>query len=293
MHAWVQQVVKRLNLDLRAPLAKTLSVVVDQSEQIHGAVAQCATELSSVNSTLEKELASGLPQPALERALEQSHAVEDKVQVCADGLTQVNQALKAEIGERQLLERELETAHREAAAIRLAALHDPLTSLPNRSLFNDRLEHGLAQAKRHGWTLAVMFIDLDGFKRINDEHGHSAGDQLLQAVASRLKNMTRDDDTVSRHGGDEFLFLLMELRQASDATGIAEKIIARVSEPCEVEVEAGVISVSVRCSVGISIFPRNGSTSAALIASADKAMYQAKRAGGGYAYDADPLENLL
>ena len=284
--------VKRAKKNSPAPLAKTLSVVVDQSEQILGAVAECATELSNVNSALENELASGLPQPALKSALEQSQAVEDKVQVCADDLTQVNQALKVEIGERHLLEQELETAHQEAAANRLAALHDPLTLLPNRSLFNDRLEHGLAQAKRHGWTLAVMFIDLDGFKRINDLHGHSAGDQLLLAVASRLKSMARNDDTVSRHGGDEFLYLLMELRQASDATGIAEKIIARVSEPCDVEAAGEVISISVRCSVGISIFPRDGNTNESLIAGADKAMYQAKRAGGGCAYCSDVTENL-
>jgi diguanylate cyclase len=274
----------------QGPFLQKLNVVVDQSEQIHGAVAECAAELSSVNSTLEQTLSNGPAQPAVEDALEQSQAVEAKVQLCADDLTQVNQALKVEIHERHLLEQELEAAHQEAAATRLASLHDPLTSLPNRSLFNDRLKHGLAQAKRHGWTLAVMFIDLDGFKGINDSHGHTAGDQVLRTVASRLKSMTREDDTVSRHGGDEFLYLLMELRQESDASRIAEKIIARVGEPFELETAAEPIKVSVRCSVGISIFPRNGSTDILLIASADKAMYQAKRAGGGYAYDLDVLE---
>lgn len=275
---------------VQAPFLQKLNVVVDQSEQIHGAVAECAAELSSVNSTLEQTLSNGPAQPAVEEALEQSQAVEAKVQLCADDLTQVNQALKVEIHERHLLEQELEAAHQEAAATRLASLHDPLTSLPNRSLFNDRLKHGLASAKRHGWTLAVMFIDLDGFKGINDSHGHTAGDQVLRTVASRLKSMTREDDTVSRHGGDEFLYLLMEVRQESDASLIAEKIIARVGEPFELETAAEPIKVSVRCSVGISIFPRNGSTDILLIASADKAMYQAKRAGGGYAYDLDVLE---
>lgn len=267
-----------------------LNVVVVQSEQIHGAVAECAAELFSVNSTLDHELSNGPAQPALDAALEHSQAVEAKVQVCADDLIQVTQALKGEVKERHLLERELESAHDEAAATRLASLHDPLTSLPNRNLFNDRLEHGLAQARRHGWTLAVMFIDLDGFKAINDSHGHAAGDQVLKTVASRLKSMTREDDTVSRHGGDEFLYLLMELRQESDATRIAEKIIARVGEPFEIETEGEPIQVSVKCSVGISIFPRNGSTDTLLIDSADKAMYRAKRAGGGYSYDLDALE---
>lgn len=290
--AVVQHMVKRVKTNVRTAVPRALSVVVDQSEQIHGAVAQCATELSSVNSTLEQELANGPPQPELENALEQSQAVEGKVQICADDLIKVTHALKVELSERQVLERELETAHEEVAAVLAASLHDPLTSLPNRTLFNDRLEHGLAQARRHGWTLAVMFIDLDGFKRINDVHGHSAGDQLLQMIASRLKKMTRNDDTVSRHGGDEFLFLLMELRQEADASGIAEKVIARVSEPCDVDTEAGLISVRVGCSIGISIFPRNGNTNGELIASADKAMYLAKRAGGGYAYDMDAPEDL-
>ncbi|MBC7941800.1 MAG: GGDEF domain-containing protein [Chitinophagaceae bacterium] len=283
----------RTKATVQAPLVQKLNVVVDQSEQIHGAVAECAAELSSVNSTLEQSLSNGPAQPAVADALEQSQAVEAKVQICADDLIEVNQALKVEIGERHLLERELETAHQEVAATRLASLHDPLTSLPNRSLFNDRLEHGLAQARRHGWTLAVMFIDLDGFKAINDAHGHTAGDQVLKTIASRLKSMTREDDTVSRHGGDEFLYLLMELRQESDASRIAEKIIARIGEPFELVTAADPIKVSVRCSVGISIFPRNGRTDTLLIASADKAMYQAKRAGGGYAYDLDVPEPSL
>lgn len=289
-HALVQEMSGPVKATVQASLLQGLNVVVDQSEQIHGAVAECAAELSSINSTLEQTLSIGPAQLALEDALEQSQAVEAKVLLCADDLTQVNQALKVEIHERHLLEKELETAHQEAAATRIASLHDPLTSLPNRSLFNDRLKHGLAQAKRHGWTLAVMFIDLDGFKAINDSHGHTAGDQVLKTVASRLKSMTREDDTVSRHGGDEFLYLLMELQQESDASLIAAKIIARVGESFELETAAEPIKVSVRCSIGISIFPRNGSTDVLLVASADKAMYQAKRAGGGYAFDLDVLE---
>jgi diguanylate cyclase (GGDEF)-like protein len=274
----------------RTSLAPKLNGVVVQSEKIKGVVSECASELSSVNSTLEQTLSDGPSQPSVESALEQSQAVEAKVQICADDLTHVNLALKQEIRERRTLEQALESAHQETAETRRAALHDPLTSLPNRSLFQDRLGHGLAQAKRHGWTLAVMFIDLDGFKSINDLHGHMVGDQVLQTVALRLKNMTRADDTVSRQGGDEFLYLLMELNAESDASRIAEKLIARIAEPFEVKANAELIAVSIRCSIGISLFPRNGCTGASLIASADKAMYQAKRAGGGYAYDLDVLE---
>lgn len=279
---------KSVKVAARDLVPQKLNVVVDQSELIHGAVAECAAELSSVNSSLEQTLTAGPAHPALEGALEQSQAVEAKVQVCADDLTQVNQALKGEIQERHLLERELEAAHRDAAVTRQASLHDPLTGLPNRSLFNDRLEHGLAQAKRQGWTLAVMFVDLDGFKGINDSHGHGAGDQVLKTVAARLKGLAREGDTISRYGGDEFLYLLMDLREESDASGIAEKIIACVGEALELQTAAGPVSLILRCSVGIALYPRNGGTDTLLIASADKAMYQAKRAGGGYAYDLDP-----
>jgi len=262
-----------------------LTRVLDQSEQINSVVAQCADELSSVNSAFKQELVNAPPQVALEQALEQSEAVESKVQLCAEDLSAVNQALKAEVKERHLLEDELQASRdREALALE-AALHDPLTSLPNRGLFNDRLEHGLAQAKRHGWTLAVMFIDLDGFKKINDQHGHHAGDVVLQTVASRLKAMTREDDTVSRHGGDEFLYLLMALKLETDAIAVASKIIASINEPCELSTGEGTVAVRVGCSIGIAIFPADGATDASLIATADKAMYRAKRNGGGYAFD--------
>jgi diguanylate cyclase (GGDEF)-like protein len=265
---------------------QSLSRALAQSEQIQDVVEECADDLSAVNSALQAELSDRpLQSPTLKSALEQSEGVEEKVQDCADALATVNLALEAEIRERELLEHELLAARAQEEAARRAAFHDPLTSLPNRVLFNDRLEHGLAQAGRHGWTLAVMFIDLDGFKAINDTHGHLAGDSVLKTVASRLRAMTRDDDTVSRHGGDEFLFLLLELKDETDATMIAEKIIRTLGEPCTVSVNDVEISLEVGLSIGIAIFPVDGTTAESLIRIADKAMYRAKRDHSGYAFD--------
>ena len=264
--------------------AKSLARVLDQSERIKDVVEECAEDLAAVNSALKDELENRPSQPGVESALQKSESVESKVQVAADDLTNVNRALEAEVKERHLLEHELIAVKKQEESARHAAFHDPLTALPNRVLFNDRLEHGLAQAKRHEWTLAVMFIDLDNFKSINDTHGHVVGDAVLQMIALRLKNMTRDDDTVCRHGGDEFLYLLLELKHESDAAMVAEKIILGVSEPCEVNANESALKLIVKPSIGIAIFPTAGDTVDALIQSADRAMYIAKRNKTGYAF---------
>jgi diguanylate cyclase (GGDEF)-like protein len=169
-------------------------------------------------------------------------------------------------------------------ADRNAALHDVLTGLPNRALFIDRLEHGIAQAKRHGWTLAVMFVDLDDFKTINDTHGHEVGDGVLRTIATRLKDGTRSDDTVSRLGGDEFLYLLMEIRNKQDASSIAQKIIAAIHAPCEIGLHDRTVRLTVEASIGIAVFPSGGQTVEALIKSADTALYRAKRSRSGYSF---------
>lgn len=268
----------------RGPNAsRELTRVISKSEEIKGTVEDCADELALINSALNDELISQ-PQSGLEEAIAQNEAVESKVKACADDLATVTGALQAELKEREVLEHELAAAHEHEKSARDAAFHDPLTSLPNRVLFNDRLEHGLAQAKRHARTLAVMFIDLDGFKAINDTHGHPAGDSVLQTVASRLIAMTRVDDTVSRHGGDEFLYLLLELNLPADAAAVATKIVAELGRPCEVESNGESLSLRVGCSIGIAMFPVDGETADELVKSADAAMYHAKRERAGHAF---------
>ena len=256
--------------------ATSLAHVLDKSEHITGVVEECAEELSAVNVTLNDQLISKGVDAGVLGAIEKSEGIENKIQDAAEDLSAVNRALKEEIKVRHTLEDQLNASQQLADTARHAAFHDPLTSLPNRALFNDRLEHGLAQARRHGWMLAVMFIDLDDFKNINDTHGHAAGDQLLQAIAIRLKEAIRTDDTVSRHGGDEFLYLLLELKHEADASRVADKLIKTISEPCELTVDGLVISAVVRPSIGIAIFPRDGQSGDALIQSADSAMYRAK-----------------
>lgn len=257
-----------------------MSKVLNQSELIKDSVAECVVELSSVNLILNQELANRETNVEVENALEKSDAVKDKVEDVAEQLTIVNEALADEIIEREKLEDQLVSVKAQEESARHNALHDTLTGLPNRVLFNDRLEHALAQAKRYNWTLAVMFLDLDKFKEINDLYGHGVGDGLLQIISKRLLDITREDDTVSRHGGDEFLYLLMQIETKNDINLIANKIINSIQQPCHLEGENIVINPS----IGISIYPKDGDSSEELIKSADKAMYQAKHKKSGFAY---------
>ncbi len=155
------------------------------------------------------------------------------------------------------------------------AEHDALTDLPNRLLLNDRLARAIALARRYGRRLAVLFLDCDRFKHINDTLGHPIGDQVLRSVARRLSTCVRESDTVSRHGGDEFLVLLSEVDQPEDAGLIAEKIVSSIAEPHHI---AG-HELSITASVGIALYPEDGQDAQSLIMRADTAMYHAKNTG--------------
>lgn len=268
------------------PPLESLAQAIGKSERIKEVVEECASELSGVNAILKEQLDESDERPEIASAVQRSEAVEAKVQDSAIELTQVNEALAGEVRERQLLEHQLAASRAQEHAARHAAFHDPLTSLPNRVLFNDRLEHGLAQARRHGWTIAVMFIDLDAFKAINDTHGHEVGDEVLKTIASRLQAMTRVDDTVSRHGGDEFLYLLLELKSTEDASAIAKKILLSLSRPCDAQGGA-IRGLRVTPSIGIALCPADALTADDLVKCADKAMYRAKRDRSGFAFAGD------
>ena len=263
---------------------KSLTQVLGQSEHVKVLVEESARELASVNKALKQEIANRDPLPGFENALEKSEAVAQKVKATTQELTDVIRALKDEIRDRNMLDHQFAAVTEQEEAARHAAFHDALTGLPNRALFDNRLEHGFAQAKRHGWILAVMFMDLDGFKNINDTHGHDAGDAVLQAVAQRLKENTRGGDTVSRVGGDEFLFLLTEIQDERNIALIAEKILKAIQAPCKVSVRDLDISPCVKASIGISLFPKDGVTAKTLVESADQAMYQAKKSKSGYSF---------
>ncbi len=155
------------------------------------------------------------------------------------------------------------------------AYHDPLTGTPNRLLLNDRLKHALHVANRSGERVAVMFIDLDRFKNINDSLGHAMGDKLLQHVANCLKLLTREQDTLARVGGDEFVILLENLADNSDVMAIAEKMMAAFEAPVLIDHHSLYISLS----IGIALYPQDGKTADRLIKNADAAMYRAKETG--------------
>ena len=154
------------------------------------------------------------------------------------------------------------------------ALHDSLTHLANRSLAMDRLQQSLDRANRHGYMVAVLFIDLDGFKAINDRFGHETGDELLRAIAARLKSAVRASDCAARLGGDEFALVLSDLEDAMVVEEVRARIMERIEEPLFVDAAR----ITPHASVGVSLYPRDGSSPVELLRAADLAMYLEKRA---------------
>lgn len=163
----------------------------------------------------------------------------------------------------------------EARRMSYLAQHDALTRLPNRVLLNDRIAQAIGLAQRNGNSTALLFLDLDNFKRINDSLGHAGGDQLLREVAQRLSDSVRGSDTVSRNGGDEFVVLLAEARSLQDAGIAAQKILAALAEPYRIDQQ----DVQVTTSIGISVYPADAIDADTLMKNADTAMYCAKQAG--------------
>lgn len=172
----------------------------------------------------------------------------------------------------RLLYKQLEIYSRELEKL---ALHDALIGLPNRRLLMDRLELTLSHAQRNKSATALMYLDLDGFKQINDTLGHDAGDILLRMVATQLLSVVRKEDTVARIGGDEFVIVLRDLNHELDLTRLVTKLIKAVAQPCSIHGN----DVSITVSVGIAIYPANGDTVETLMKSADLAMYAAKQSG--------------
>jgi two-component system cell cycle response regulator len=183
----------------------------------------------------------------------------------ADVTTRVHNMLEV-----RLLYKKLENSNK---ALEQRTLHDSTTGLPNRELFDDRLTHAIALAKRHTWMLAVMFLDLDRFKCINDTHGHAVGDEVLKEVAKRLLQHARDEDTVCRNGGDEFLYLLMNPQSSENIERIAHTLLKTIAQP----IDMGDLHPIIKASIGIAIYPENGATGEQLIRNADAAMYRAKK----------------
>jgi diguanylate cyclase (GGDEF)-like protein/PAS domain S-box-containing protein len=203
---------------------------------------------------------------AARESLERSRdALERAVAERTAELQSANQRLEIEVGERKMAEQRA----------RHLADHDPLTGLPNRRLLEDRLTQALALSYRNRKQTAVMFVDLDRFKTINDSLGHAVGDLLLKEVALRLVNQLRTGDTICRIGGDEFVVVLPEIKRASDAAQVAQKVIEELSRP----IPADERELTVTPSIGIAVFPDDGRDAETLIRNSDAAMYHAKEKG--------------
>jgi diguanylate cyclase (GGDEF)-like protein len=263
----------------KAPLERVLV----ENEKIKVSVEKAASDLTLVNDVLKQDAIS--PQ-VMQQALTRNEDVERGVSKAADDLKLVNVTLAHEMAERVVIESELasmrtdlaetrddlQNAEARAKEAQETALHDALTGLPNRASFEQGLDHGLIQATRHGWRLAVLFIDIDNFKSINDSYGHGLGDQVLVALAARLRSFFRDEDLICRWGGDEFVCLLMEVQQDDTVVRLAKHLCERIAEPCDFT-EARLV---MQLSIGIAVFPEDGETADVLIRNADTAMYEAK-----------------
>jgi diguanylate cyclase (GGDEF)-like protein len=186
-----------------------------------------------------------------------------------------------------LARREIRERRQAEEVVKFAATHDPLTGLPNRLLLADRVNRAVVQARSQGKSAALLFIDLDRFKNINDALGHEAGDRLLQNVADRLVRCVRRSDTVARHGGDEFVVLVEGFQAARDLTQVAEKILAEVAGPMVIYGR----EFQITASVGISVFPADGDDLRALLKNADTAMYRAKQQGNAYQLYAEQMDS--
>lgn len=246
-------------------------------------------QASSLALQEENFTAEGAPLPPLPAA----PTPED----CMVALDQLETKLAAEIERRRLLELEvrtarnaLDTARRELIGTqageryaRHLALHDELTSLPNRSGFLQRLTYQLKHLDAQRPAAALLFLDLDAFKPINDEHGHAVGDEVLRVVGARLYRAVRSDDMMSRLGGDEFACLPAAYLNWEQLSHLAAKLIGVVSAPMRIRT----LRLEVHASVGIAIGPTDGTTAETLLRSADAAMYRAKREHTGYAFVAE------
>ncbi len=199
------------------------------------------------------------------KRMEEARLRAAEAEVKANAMMLLNQELENEISQRIQMEKQLA----------YLATHDHLTGLPNRMLFTDRLLNALRLAERHKHKLAVIFLDLDRFKYVNDTYGHDVGDIILVGAAQRLKYVIRQSDTVARMGGDEFYMLLPQINSIHDATLVAQKIVDCFSEPFPY----GDISIKISTSVGIAVFPDHGHEANILVKNSDIALYEAKLQG--------------
>ena len=241
-------------------------VLIAASRNTHNRIVESITLKQSNESLVEKLNEAREQRKKIQHELEQQqHKLEQAVQQRTMQLSEINRDLEFEITERKRI----------VDNLKHLVHHDALTSLPNRLLLDARLKHAIERAHRNNLKVAVLFLDLDNFKHINDSLGHEIGDILLRHIASQLQSCVREDDTVARLGGDEFIIIIEQVHNITHVRQLAEKLLLVVEE--EFDAKGHIISAS--ASMGISLFPDHGSIAEALIKCADDAMYKAKGNG--------------
>ena len=270
--------------ELSPDVKPTNSVNPGETADLHKKIADMheeAVELRQEASDLRQETVD-LRQKAVNLREKAMRAINSKKKIAKEkaNLNMHNESLLREANERLVIatfnaQTMTETAEQATEQMCYMAEHDNLTGLPNRSLLNDRLAQSIAFAQRHDKKVALMYLDLDHFKHINDSFGHGVGDMFLQSAAKRLQKCIRVSDTVSRHGGDEFVVLLTEVNSVQDAVLTAEKLISSMARPFLIDGQR----LHATLSVGISIYPDDSKSIEELIKNADTAMYQAKKNG--------------
>jgi len=271
----------------------SLALAMNQTHDVTEKLGLCADNLGSSNDVAKIRQDAGANPLSADKSLANNQRVQREVQECAHDLHELTETLMDGIGEVKeqtriaLAESHSALASSEAALAtaqdgekkaQLRVLYDSATGLANRDLFDDRLTHAIALAKRHDWTLAVMFLGIASFKFINNMHGHLIGNRVLQEIGKRLLKHARDEDTVCRNDGGEFLYLLMNPRGSENIERIAGALLKTITQP----VDTGDYRQHViKASIGIASYPENGSTGEQLISNAHTAMYRARNGSSG------------
>jgi len=254
-----------------------LSKVQTQVGQVRGELEGCATDLVTLEAVIARQLSGGRLPAVFGGVLAKHRQLGDRLRQAMESLAGLSRALDMAVHFQGVEEAKLAAVLAEEEAARREPFHDPLTGLATRTLFNNRLEHGLLQAQRRNWSLAVMWLDLDGLREVNSAFGRDVGDAVLQTTARRLKVSTRGEDSVGRGEGSEFFYLLMDFRDEQNIAMIADRIVAALQEPCSITSGARTVRPTVTVSIGIAIYPKDGSTPATITKAAQQALTRAKR----------------
>lgn len=268
---------------LAPPPPEDAVAVLSEAGRASMPLADCEVLLAAVSARLKRGAQALVPPPAL-------------LQECAEALDLLQRPMRQELRRQRQLElalfdaqvylaqarAELEGTRDSERRARYQALHDGLTELPNRRCFSERLDAAIAAASSELPAVAVLYIDLDEFKAINDSHGHTVGDAVLRIVAARLRRVVRSSDVVSRIGGDEFACLRALSGDPRPLAQLAEKLAHTIAEPMTIDA----LRLEVHASIGVAVYPGDGASADSLLRTADAAMYLSKRTGGGPVFHA-------